>query len=116
MCRRDARISAGAFTIPAASVDGALSAAATFLEDVGWEGGLPDLGVVFRLFNVVAAGAADRSISGLEFEGTLLEELEELFACLAPHVQAGSFLVWEGDRGNRWRYDFDGQQLVTTPE
>ena len=112
MCRRDARISDGSFTIPAASVDGALAAAAAFLEDLGWEGELPDLGVVFRLFNVVAAGAPDRSVSGIEFEGTLLEEL---FAALAPHVQAGSFLVWDGDQGSRWRYDFDGRELLTTP-
>ena len=49
MCRRYARISGGLFVIPDESVGGALEAATTFFEDLGWEGELPDLAVMFRL-------------------------------------------------------------------
>ncbi len=116
MCRRDTQITDGSFVIPPESVDEALRAAATFLADLGYEDELPDLTVLFRLFGVVASGRPDRSISGLEFEGTLLTELQDMFGCLAPHVRAGSWLQWQGDRGDRWRYGFDGTALVTSPE
>jgi hypothetical protein len=116
MCRRDAQIVEGSFDIPPESVDGALDAARAFLTDLGYEDELRDLTTVFRLFNVIAAGRPDRSIAGLEFEGTILTELEELFERLAPHVRAGSWLEWKGDRGEQWRYDFDGTTLATSPE
>lgn len=72
--------------------------------------------MLFRLFGVVAAGRPDRSIEGLAFEGILLTELEDMFGCLALHVRAGSWLEWRADRGDQWRYDFDGARLSTSPE
>ena len=116
MCRRDAQITDGSFVIPPESVDGALGAATEFLAELGYDEELTDLTVLFRLFGVVAAGRPDRSVEGLAFEGTLLTELEDMFGTLAPHVRAGSWLEWLSDRGDRWRYDFDGVALGTSPQ
>lgn len=37
---------------------------------------------------------------------------EQMLECLAPFVEPGSYLEFEGEESERWRYWFDGQQLV----
>lgn len=56
-----------------------------------------------------------------EDDGTLILEeydskagAEDLFLmAAAPFVTAGSYLEWEGEDGERWRQDFDGETMKT---
>lgn len=53
-------------------------------------------------------------VSGLFYEGKLLtslEDVERLFATLAPFVRAGSYLAIHGEDGARWRYVFKNRRL-----
>lgn len=39
---------------------------------------------------------------------------EDVFlAAAAPFVRPGSFIEWEGEDGDRWRQDFDGETMTT---
>ena len=43
---------------------------------------------------------------------TLAENEEVLFATLAPFIDAGAVIAFCGEDGNRWRYTFDGANIV----
>lgn len=114
MCRRDAQIIDGSFSIPPESVEGALAAATVFLADLGYEDELPDLTVLFRLFGVVAAGRPDRSVSGLQFRGDALDRTRrDVRRPRSPRARRVVVEVARRSR-NEWRYDFDGVTLTTS--
>jgi hypothetical protein len=77
--------------------------------------GLTDVDGFLRLFAIDTVRHGDDIVS-LSFEDRLLLELEEVFATLAPHVEAGSFVRFHAGSSARWRYDFDGERLTNVDE
>ncbi len=57
----------------------------------------------------------DRTGDGcdLQFEGEKSVRDEELFRAVAPFVEAGSFIAMQGQDDERWRWYFDGEELIT---
>jgi hypothetical protein len=55
-------------------------------------------------------------IVGLTFEDRLLLELEDVFAALAPYVEAGSYVRFHAGSSARWRYEFDGEHVTNVDE
>jgi hypothetical protein len=77
--------------------------------------GLTDVDGFLRLFAIGTVRDGD-DIVRLTFEDRLLLELEEVFAALAPYVEAGSYVRFHAGSGARWRYDFDGEHVTNVDE
>lgn len=50
----------------------------------------------------------------LEFTGEKYGDDDLLFKTLAPYVEAGSYLEWLGEDGDKWRFTFDGKVMKQT--
>lgn len=74
--------------------------------------GLRDVDGFLRLFAFETVRDGE-DIVGLRFEDRLLLEIEDVFRTLAPHVEAGGYLVLHAGSGARWRYEFDGARMAT---
>lgn len=48
----------------------------------------------------------------IEFNSNAGDE-EFLFETLAPFIEAGSYIVWTGEGGEHWRWEFDGTKMKT---
>lgn len=55
------------------------------------------------------AGAIDR----LGFIGDRMGRQDQALEALAPFVEAGSWLPWQGEEGEYWRSEFDGRAMRT---
>ena len=110
----EAQIVAGAFTVPAEEQDAARDAIADFVHGLGYPHEVPSLAAALRLFEITVV-EEDEQVVGIEFDGRILYELEDAFRVLAPYVEAGSYLHWRSGTGAEWRYLFDGEQLITSP-
>lgn len=53
----------------------------------------------------------DDDIVALEFTGEKMGDDNLLFNALAPFVEGGSEIHFQGEDGSRWRYIFDGKNL-----
>jgi hypothetical protein len=58
-----------------------------------------------------APALAGGDIIAIEFEGQKLGDDDLLFATLAPFVESGSCIEMEGEDGNTWRWEFEGQAV-----
>ncbi len=110
----EAQIVAGEFEVPADQQDAARQAIATFVRDLGYPHEIPSLAAALRLFEITVVEEDDRVV-GLEFDGRILYELEDAFKVLAPYVEPGSYLHWRSGTGAEWRYLFDGDRMITSP-
>ena len=87
-------------------------------EDFGYDlsdRGLTSLDGFFRLFEIVTV-RADGDIVGLRFDGRYLLELDDVFVALGPYVEAGSWVLFHSGTTERWRYLFDGRDVVRRTE
>ena len=51
-------------------------------------------------------------ICNIYFEGEKLGDDEILFDAIAPFVEAGSYVEMDGENGDMWRWEFDGEMCV----
>ena len=50
-------------------------------------------------------------ICNLDFTGEKCGEEEIFFKALAPYVETGSYLCFEGEDGSTWKWDFSGGKV-----
>jgi hypothetical protein len=53
----------------------------------------------------------DGNIVEIEFTGEKIGDENQLFAAIAPFVEHGSYLEYQGEDGAMWRYVFEGGQF-----
>ncbi len=51
-------------------------------------------------------------IANVEFTGEKSGDERVFFTALAPFVEKGSYLAFEGEDGNRWTWKFDGKTVT----
>lgn len=110
----EAQIVDGEFEVPLEAQDDALAAISRFVSNLGYPYEVTSLGDALRLFEVTVVEEGHRVV-GIEFDGRILYELEDAFRTLAPYVTPGSYLHWRSGTGVEWRYLFDGERLITSP-
>lgn len=115
----EAKITESVFVVEPDAADRALQRMLELSrEDFGYDltdRGLQTLDEFLRLFSIITVREGDRIVA-LEFEDRLMLETEDVFRELAPYVGAGSFVRMHSGTGQRWRYEFDGEEMTTVDE
>lgn len=115
----EAKITESVFVVEPDAADRALQRMLELSrEDFGYDltdRGLQTLDEFLRLFSIITVREGDRIVA-LEFEDRLMLETEDVFRELAPSVGAGSFVRMHSGTGQRWRYEFDGEEMTTVDE
>lgn len=109
----EATITRARFRMPAESQEAALEGLQAWLrEALDFHDDVADLVAGFKLFGIKAVRDDSGDIVDLEFDGVLLAETDDLFAGLAPWVEEGSWVEWQGGNGNVWTYRFENGQMI----
>ena len=65
---------------------------------------------IFRSFRFNVEADEEGNLVGLEFIGEKSSyEEDEFFETIAPYVEAGSYISFDGDNESIWMYQFDGK-------
>jgi hypothetical protein len=51
------------------------------------------------------------NITGLVFNSEKMSDEKDLFTCLAPYVEAGSYIHFLGEDSEQWKFVFDGKEM-----
>jgi hypothetical protein len=54
----------------------------------------------------------DGNVTGIGFVGEKIGDEGQMFAAIAPFVEADSYIDMSGEDGARWRWAFDGETVV----
>lgn len=74
-----------------------------------------NLNDVFEVFSALGFEARTTEDGDFELDGydDIMGDHEIFFAAVAPFVEDGSYVEWEGSDGERWRNQFDGGEMKT---